>query len=164
MFGTRDHGAACLLCLMISAGAHWALLRGGWVDRGQRRDRPPRAGLSIPCLGPPPLRERHRPQVVLLVVLGTITNRTFLTWLSSGLETALFNFLLTSWLCLVLELRENSSTARVALLCAAVGFMGLTRPDGLLFLAATVALLALGPERPANASRTKRACEEKRRL
>ena len=95
----------------------------------------------------PPFLERHRSQVVLLVVLGTITNRTFLTWLSSGLETALFNFLLTSWLCLVLELRENSSTARVALLCTAVGFMGLTRPDGLLFLAATVALLALGPER-----------------
>ena len=39
----------------------------------------------------PPALARHRRVFLALVLVGILTNRTFLTWLSSGLETALFS-------------------------------------------------------------------------
>ena len=76
-----------------------------------------------------------------LVFVGVITNRTFLAWSSSGLETAMFNFFLTLWIYCCLFVKSDSRrwifwlTLTTALLC-------LTRPDGLLFAAVTVALVA----------------------
>jgi len=83
----------------------------------------------------------YRLLFLCLVLLGVITNRTFLAWSSSGLETAMFNFFLTLWIyCCLFQTSKRrrwvfSLTLTTALLC-------LTRPDGLLFAAVTVVLAA----------------------
>lgn len=77
-----------------------------------------------------------------LVALGIVSNRTFLTWSSSGLETALFNFLIHLWIYTVLYIRpENrgwmwsvSSIAALTYLC---------RPDGMLVGLATLGIAAV---------------------
>ena len=84
---------------------------------------------------------KHRLLFLCLVFVGVITNRTFLAWSSSGLETAMFNFFLTLWIYCCLFVKSGGRrwvfwlTLTTALLC-------LTRPDGLLFAAVTVALVA----------------------
>ncbi len=87
---------------------------------------------------------RRKPLVLALVMLGTLSNRTFLAWTSSGLETPLWVFLLVSWTEATWHGRKTQGAWAAAL--------ALTRPDGALFAAATFALgvhswLALG--RPA---------------
>src|SRR5262249_31325608 len=49
-----------------------------------------------------PALERFRLFLLVLVLAGTLSNRTFLAWTSSGLETAMFNFWLTAWLFVAL--------------------------------------------------------------
>jgi arabinofuranosyltransferase len=83
-----------------------------------------------------PSMERLRWPLLLLVLLATLTNRTFLAWLSSGLETALVNLLITWWLRAALRRQAWQLTSAAALLA-------LTRPDGLLFVAATPVVLLL---------------------
>ena len=84
---------------------------------------------------------KHRLLFLCLVFVGVITNRTFLAWSSSGLETAMFNFFLTLWIYCCLFVKSGGRrwlfwlTMTTALLC-------LTRPDGLLFAAVTVVLVA----------------------
>lgn len=70
-------------------------------------------------------------------MLGIVTNRTFLTWTSSGLETSLFNLLLVAWALLATDRRLRGPG--LALIAA---LLTLTRPDGLLYCAATLAILA----------------------
>jgi arabinofuranosyltransferase len=89
----------------------------------------------------PPRLERQRPVLVGLVLLGTATNRTFLTWLSSGLETALFNFCITLWISVALSPRRGRGW--VFALCLAATLTALTRADGYLMWAGSVALLGL---------------------
>ncbi|MEP7358010.1 MAG: hypothetical protein ABI847_12260, partial [Anaerolineales bacterium] len=86
--------------------------------------------------------ERWRLVLLALVLLGTLTNRTFLAWTSSGLETAMFNFWFTAWVFAVFSLRPGSGRW-LALLTGIAVLMELTRPDGLLFLAATLFLAAV---------------------
>ena len=76
-----------------------------------------------------------------LVLVGVTTNRTFLAWSSSGLETAMFNFLLTLWIycCLFVEGNERG---RVFWLTMTTALLYLTRPDGLLFAVMTIGLVA----------------------
>jgi arabinofuranosyltransferase len=82
---------------------------------------------------------RWRTALLALVLFGVLTNRTFLAWTSSGLETALFGLLLLAWV--VLGWRSAShDRARVGF-AAAAGVLALTRPDGLLFAAVTAAVL-----------------------
>ncbi len=82
-----------------------------------------------------------RPLGVLLVLAGTVSNRTFLAWTSSGLETPLATFLLLSWVFAAARLSPTfGSQLRV---CFLSGLLALCRPDGLLFVGATGALLAL---------------------
>lgn len=74
-----------------------------------------------------------------LVLLGTVTNRTWLAWTSSGLETSLWTMLLLSWVYVAF-----TNAARLPTIWAALAaLMALTRPDGLLFAAATGAYLAV---------------------
>lgn len=117
---------------------------------------PPRAAnwISLVCAGatlvlvakvarglPWPARLRPvRPALVGLVLLGTVANRTFLAWSSSGLETALFNLTLVGWLYACVWVEPDRRGASV-LLAAAACSVTLTRPDGLLFVAATVVVL-----------------------
>ncbi len=81
----------------------------------------------------------HRLTLFGLVLLATVTNRTFLTWLSSGLETSLFNFCVTSWVYYALD--ADRGRAWVAKASAFSALLALTRPDGLLFCAAIVLLV-----------------------
>jgi arabinofuranosyltransferase len=68
--------------------------------------------------------------------LGLVTNRTFLTWTSSGLETAMFSFLVMAWTASLLRRRGSAVPAGFAALAA------LTRPEGLLLWGLT--LIGLG--------------------
>jgi len=80
----------------------------------------------------------HMP-IVALALLGVVSNRTYLAWLSSGLETALFNFAVTAWVCLALERRAAPSELRTRFTAWGLGFAAalaaLTRPDGWLLVA-----------------------------
>jgi arabinofuranosyltransferase len=75
---------------------------------------------------------------VALLLAGTLSNRTFLTWTSSGLETAMFNFLVTWWLFTAVTFAP--SRKRVVLLSCVSALLALTRPDGLLFVVIACAL------------------------
>lgn len=89
-----------------------------------------------------PLRQELEPARLLLLALvlaGVVTNRTFLAASSSGLETALFNFLLTAWVFIALFVGRERGWRRPALHGAAA-LAALTRPDGLLFYVAALAL------------------------
>jgi arabinofuranosyltransferase len=88
----------------------------------QLRLRPELARWRVPALG--------------LVLLGCLSNRTFLAWTSSGLETALFNFLFVCW---VYGLGFGRGRKWV-LVCTVAALTYLARPDGLLHVAATLAL------------------------
>ena len=88
-----------------------------------------------------PALARRRTLLLALVLIGILSNRTFLAWTSSGLETALFGFLLLAWLYAALFTRGDARAS--AWLAFAAGLLALTRPDGLLFVAATAAILAL---------------------
>src|SRR6185503_9117681 len=89
-----------------------------------------------------PRLERWRLVLLALVLLGTLTNRTFLAWTSSGLETAMFNFWFTAWVFTAFSFRPGSGRW-LGLLTATAVLMELSRPDGLLFLAATLFLAAI---------------------
>ena len=90
----------------------------------------------------PELLQPHRGALLALVLLGVLTNRTFLTWLSSGLETALFNLLVLWWLREVLAPASPRSPLRLA---GAGTLLALTRPDGLLYVALGLPLLVRAP-------------------
>jgi arabinofuranosyltransferase len=72
-----------------------------------------------------------------VVLLGVTTNRTWLMWTTSGLETAMWTLVLLGWIALGTRARggERSWIALAAL-------MPLVRPDGLLYLAVTPFLAA----------------------
>ncbi|PDV99656.1 hypothetical protein [Candidatus Chloroploca asiatica] len=91
--------------------------------------------------------EQLRPWRLLLLVLGlliVLSNRTFLAWTSSGLETALFNFLVLLWVTVALWPATSKSTIRWAFaLCFVAALSALTRPDGMLLAASSVVLVVL---------------------
>jgi arabinofuranosyltransferase len=72
-----------------------------------------------------------------LVSIGCLTNRTFLAWTSSGLETALFNFLFIAWFYLVAFRAREDRPGVWALVCLTAALTYLARPDGLLHAAAS---------------------------
>jgi arabinofuranosyltransferase len=74
-----------------------------------------------------------------LALLGILSNRTFLTWTSSGLETALFDFLLVLWVFLCL-FRSPARLSWYWSLGATTLLLSLARPDGLIFAAAAIVL------------------------
>lgn len=83
-----------------------------------------------------PLGERLAPwraTLLALVLAGTVTNRTWLIWSSSGLETSLLTLGLLGWLAVGWFARPGAG--RTAGLCALAALIELTRPDGLLFVA-----------------------------
>jgi arabinofuranosyltransferase len=78
-----------------------------------------------------------------LIALGTLTNRTFLAWLSSGLETSLFNFCFTLWIYQAFAPDRFRGNGWVFRLAAAAALTALTRPDGLLVAIGTLAILCV---------------------
>ena len=77
-----------------------------------------------------------------MVLLGITTNRTFLAWSSSGLETAMFNFFITLWIYSCIFIHQ-SSKRWIFFTALSAALTSLTRPDGLLLVAATVLMLGL---------------------
>jgi arabinofuranosyltransferase len=91
------------------------------------------------------LRERNevsRLAFLGLVLVGLAANRTFLTWSSSGLETSMFNFLILLWLGICLRMRSQTGWFAPLLTSCSV-LIYLTRPDGVLFIVATVLILMM---------------------
>lgn len=81
--------------------------------------------------------------VFLAVILaGTLSNRTFLAWTSSGLETAMFNFSLMLWVVIGVFTTKYRPLWLFGFTSAAV-FAYLTRPDGMIMVAATIVLAAV---------------------
>ncbi|MCK5944840.1 MAG: hypothetical protein KAI24_22825, partial [Planctomycetes bacterium] len=93
------------------------------------------------------IRDRDgRPLSTLAVLLGlafVATNRTFLTWWTSGLETALFNVMFVGWVVLAFRRPARRGGGWIALWSLAAVGAALTRPDGLLLVSATAAAVAL---------------------
>ncbi|MEZ4319256.1 MAG: hypothetical protein R3F61_17215 [Myxococcota bacterium] len=86
--------------------------------------------------------EPYRNAVLGVVLLGTLTNRTFLAWTSSGLETAMFDAFVLAWLLAGLPPRARTEGAppvgNVTALALCASLLELSRPDGLLYCVATV--------------------------
>jgi arabinofuranosyltransferase len=94
----------------------------------------------------PPALARFRFSLAALALVGIVSNRTFLAWTSSGLETALFAFTVVGWVAATLETGRSRRPGWLALSATAAALSGLTRPDGALFAAATgVLAVALVP-------------------
>ena len=84
--------------------------------------------------------ESRRFWLGVIVLVGVLSNRTFLAWMSSGLETAMFNFWLLAWLTIALTPEEQRGPRWMMWLSGSAALTTLTRPDGLLFIAATIAI------------------------
>jgi arabinofuranosyltransferase len=84
---------------------------------------------------------RRLPAVVGLCALAAIVgNRTFLQWLSSGLDTALFNMWSIGWVVVAFRPAAVRGPKWLAAWSAFAALAGLTRPDGLPLVAATFAV------------------------
>jgi len=83
---------------------------------------------------------RYRSVLLTLVLLGMLTNRTFLAWTSSGLETALFNCCFLVWIATAVFARKRDGIWLSGLTLTAA-LLHLTRPDGLLILLSTATLV-----------------------
>jgi len=143
-------------------GFAWAMLL--WATWSWFGIEPPAAAnvLSIACgvvefavIAAAALRLRRQdgsraPDAVgLLALVAIVGNRSFLQWLTSGLETALFNAAFVAWVLLAFRAAPRRDTRWLAAWAGTATLAALTRPDGLLLVAATVAAstLALG-QRP----------------
>jgi arabinofuranosyltransferase len=108
------------------------------------------------------LRLQWRPELrpwrvafVALLLIFLLLNRSFLMWTSSGLETALFCFLVAAWVFSTTAPARPSTRAFWGSTTAAL--LALTRPDGLLFCLAAawmVGAWALRTAEPSKARRT----------
>jgi arabinofuranosyltransferase len=88
----------------------------------------------------PPRWQPLRFWVAVLVLVYAISNRTFVTWTSSGLETALFGFCVALWVLGVLEVGRTRDWRWLLVASVGAATTALTRPDGLLLVLATGAL------------------------
>lgn len=79
--------------------------------------------------------------VAVLLLTAIVANRSFLQWWTSGLETSLFNCAFVGWVLLAFQ--APASPGRLAAWSAGATIAALTRPDGLLLVAATAAVAAL---------------------
>ena len=92
------------------------------------------------------LRLRRRdgsrlPDAVGLCALAVIVgNRTFLQWMTSGLDAALFNLAFLAWVLHAFRAPERRGRGWLALWSLAAAVAALTRPDGLLLVCATAAV------------------------
>ena len=89
------------------------------------------------------LRERDgrltRPIVAVAVLAVLATNRTYLQWMTGGLETALFNLGFVGWVLWAFRGAPHGPRW-LAVWAGAAAVTALTRPDGLLLVAATAAI------------------------
>ncbi len=125
VLGAQPPDSAGVLSLLCGFGTLWLIFRFFW---------------RIPL---PAKLEGRRTLLLALILAGTLTNRTFLAWLSSGLETALFDLLFTWWLFESTRPEGVDSEPVLLRLSLSATLCALCRPDGLLIVAGTVAQLVL---------------------
>lgn len=82
----------------------------------------------------------HRVAFVGLLLLFVLTNRTFLAWTSSGLETAMFTLFVVGWVFCALSVQTSFRWLAFSTTLTA-SLMELTRPDGMLYATGTLILL-----------------------
>ncbi len=80
--------------------------------------------------------------VAPVVVLGAATNATFVTWASSGLETAMFGLFAVGWTLAATDAPRVTGRRAWLVMATWAALASLTRPDGVLLVLATVALAA----------------------
>lgn len=83
------------------------------------------------------------PALGVLTVAVVASNRTFLQWMTSGMETALFNLTFLGWVVLACRAPERRTTAWLAGWSALAAASALNRPDGLLPTIATALVAAV---------------------
>jgi len=91
----------------------------------------------------PPTVAKFRAMLFGLVLLGLLTNRTFLCWLSSGLETSLFTACVMWWVFEGTAPADDRGRWHLLRLTSAAVLAALTRPDGLLMVAASAAWISV---------------------
>ncbi len=87
---------------------------------------------------------------VVLVLAAIVGNRQFLQWLTSGLETSLYNLAFVGWVLHACRPQAQRSGGWLAGWSAFAALAALTRPDGLALVAATAGVAvgrAVGRER-----------------
>jgi arabinofuranosyltransferase len=82
------------------------------------------------------VHKKYRLVYLIVFLAGVLGNRTFLAWTSSGLETAMFNFLFLLWLYGNFYL-QHSSRMWLWVISGSASLLYLTRPDGILAVVAT---------------------------
>jgi arabinofuranosyltransferase len=90
-----------------------------------------------------PALARLRVPMLALVLFGIVSNRTFLTWTSSGLETAFVSLWLVAWVAVATTGRPLEDRRHLLALTTFASLLALTRPDGYLYCAATLAVVGL---------------------
>jgi len=78
---------------------------------------------------------------VSIFLVFLLLNRTFLAWTSSGLETAMFSFLLILWVGVFIFVKKPVFRAGFGALTAS--FLELARPDGYLFCIMSIIMILL---------------------
>lgn len=132
--GVSPPESANLVALAAAFGSLALVLWMAWQVRLPSALRPVRLGL------------------VALVAFGVVTNRTFVTWASSGFETSLFGCLVLLWVRFAL-LPWRTPFRRLLAISSTATLLCLVRPDGLLFALATLAVLEFGRREAATGSR-----------
>jgi arabinofuranosyltransferase len=90
----------------------------------------------------PERAEAWRPWLQGAVLLGIAGNHSFATWLSSGLETAIFALWVVLWVLRATAVRGAASVRDLLELGVWAALAHLTRPDGDLLVFATLAIAA----------------------
>ncbi len=85
------------------------------------------------------INSQKRSLLVLSAILGIVLNRTFLAWSSSGLETALFNFLVSLWIWINIHSFKKGE-GYIFSLALVASLIYLTRPDGLVYVGISLVL------------------------
>lgn len=93
-------------------------------------------------------QHRRLPAGTVLVAVACVAlNRTSLNWFTSGLETALFNLAFVSWVFVAFRGDAGRSGRRLVVWALWAAVAALTRPDGLLLVAATATAALVGAVR-----------------
>lgn len=80
--------------------------------------------------------------LAVVTMIGAASNATFVTWSSSGLETAMFGMFAVGWTLAACALHRNPTARALVVLTTWAALAQLTRPDGALLGIATVVLAA----------------------
>ncbi len=123
-FGIKPPQAANVLSLLFSFGTMLLMVLALWRMKLNEQ------------------LEKLRFTLIGIALAGLLLNTTFLTWTSSGLETALFNFCITAWIVLVITGSQTGHTWRLAVTGAAAATY-LARPDGIVVVLSTILLMGL---------------------